>query len=99
MGRFEQQAAVDTTKTDAYLDGLKDGAEWDLDGYGGDAALAAQDDGWAAATINAMGSRLCADLWGVDRAGGEDASEEWQEACAAYEAGVVSALRERAAAK
>lgn len=96
MGRFTQQAAVDTTTTDAYLDGVKDGEAWELDGYGGDVALAAKDHGWAEATINAMGSRKCADLWGVDRAAGEDQSDEWRDACAAYEAGVIAALRARA---
>ena len=83
-------------QTDAYLDGVKDGEEWDLDGYGGDAALAAQDHGWAEVTINAMGSRKCASLWGVDRAEGEEQSDEWRDACAAYEAGVIAALQVRA---
>jgi hypothetical protein len=91
MGRFSDQAAVDTTVTDAFLDGMADGAVWDLDGYDGDAAAAAQDTGWDAMTINALGAKKCAGRWGVDVPEGE----EWEQACAAYEAGVKAALRSR----
>ncbi len=92
MSRFASQAAVDTTQTDAFKDGLKDGADWDLIGYDYDALAAAKDTGWDASTINAIGSDKCAKLWGVNVAEGE----EWEAACAAYEAGVKTALRKRA---
>ncbi len=92
MSRFSSQAAVDTTMTDAYLDGLKDGRQWDLIGYDGNAAKAAEDDGWDEATINAVGSAKCAALWGCATAEGE----EWEAACAAYNAGVKAAISNRA---
>jgi hypothetical protein len=91
MGRFSSQAAIDTMKTDAFTDGFNDGVEWDLDGYDGDARSAAADEGFDAATINALGSRKCAARWGVDVAEGE----EWEEACAAYSAGVRAGLLSR----
>ena len=79
-------------RTDAYRDGLADGEEWDLDGYNGDAAKAAADSGWAAATINAMGRTACARTWGVDK----DDEVAWADACDAYERGVKEALAARA---
>jgi|HubBroStandDraft_2_1064218.scaffolds.fasta_scaffold2069185_1 hypothetical protein len=83
---------TDTTRTDAYLDGLEDGAAWDLDGYGGDAAKAAEDDGWDTATVNAMGQLHVLRVWGVESA----ESDDYEVACRAYNAGVKAALLQRA---
>ena len=63
---------TDTTLTDAYRDGLEDGAVWDLDGYKGDAGLAAEDDGWDSVTINVVGLSHVLRQWGVESCDSSD---------------------------
>jgi len=78
--------------TKAFADGLKDGAEWDLDGFDSIEQAANQDDGWDETTINAMGAVSCAKAWGV-----EVDTEAFSAACAEYNRGVVAAIRARMA--
>jgi hypothetical protein len=92
MARTQYHDNTDTTQTDAYRDGLEDGADWNLDGFDGDAAAAARSNGWDEATINAMGQVHCLRTWGVESV----ESEDWSLACEAYNAGVKAALRARA---
>jgi hypothetical protein len=90
-------------QSEAYLDGLADGAVWDLDGYAEDedercydSALAARalrdHEGWDTATINAMGIEHCLRQWRVAVHGGR----AWARACEDYQSGVRESLRERA---
>jgi hypothetical protein len=79
------------TMTRAYVAGLVDGADWDLDGYGGDAAAASLDRGFDAATIHARGPKACAKAWGVP-----DEGDEWEQAQRDYSEGIRTALIVRA---
>jgi hypothetical protein len=76
--------AINTTSK-AYLDGLKDGAAWDVNHLNPDHIPR---EGWDGATIVAMGVGPCADAWGVDSFD----AEEFTQACAEYNAGCHAAV-------
>jgi hypothetical protein len=80
------------SESKAFEDGLKDGEVWDLDGYASVAeALADNPSGWSEATLNALGTRACAEMWGVAVA----EEPAWELAQDDYDRGIRVALQGR----
>jgi hypothetical protein len=67
----------------AFLDGIKDGLDWDLGGF--KTVENIHSSGWDDATIDALGDDACREAWGIPE--GEAGDIAWREACEAYNRG------------